>query len=415
MKILNEELYHMKERINKSQKGAISVFVMLAMMFFLVTIMGIYMISAKRGQTQTESIGLMQEQYYTENQENEIYNGKIAEETEMIPIYTKEQLWSIGTGSAIEIEGKVYNFTESDLRKYELKNDIVINMETDLKNSQFKEDKIEKNNFQILYYYQGNYYNTINYSGKQIANGTAVLSASGENFSSIGQATTDLSGEYYLFGLIDANYGNTTLLDYPELYSNFDATNPITQTSNIDNYYYGNYKYAWSFWSLKGGISTNPILTSGTVNDYLTPVTAGINTNTFVTPVKNDWITVWWRAIGATTDVNLSHFLLEFSDTTTQTIQEAVDSGYIEPLVIYSSGMELGEDYTWHNIGEMINGGATENRNYPQAILMLKVSNKIPLTGITFETNRDWVTPNDGFVVRLMKDVELSTQPFTAP
>ena len=101
----------MRKLNGKSQKGAISVFVMIAMVFFLVTIMGIYMISSKRAQIQTESVGLAQNKYYQEGEEQEIYDAKIAKEEEMIPIYTKEQLWSIGEEKSIVIEGKVYDFS----------------------------------------------------------------------------------------------------------------------------------------------------------------------------------------------------------------------------------------------------------------------------------------------------------------
>ena len=50
-----------KEKL-KSQKAAISIFVVVAMLFFLVTIMGLFMITSKRAQTQTESFGMIQDQ-----------------------------------------------------------------------------------------------------------------------------------------------------------------------------------------------------------------------------------------------------------------------------------------------------------------------------------------------------------------
>ena len=98
----------MKKKELRSQKGAISVFVMVAMVFFLVTIMGIYMVSSKRAQTQTQSVGVAQGQYYEEGEETKKYNEKINTSDEVIPIYTKEQLWSVGSGNAVEIEGTVY-------------------------------------------------------------------------------------------------------------------------------------------------------------------------------------------------------------------------------------------------------------------------------------------------------------------
>ena len=103
----------MEEKSIKSQKGAISVFVTIAMIFFLVTTLGIYMISSKRAQTQTQSVERMQTQYYTEEEEIQKYNAKIESSDEIIPIYTKEQYWSIGENKWIEIDGKIYDFSRN--------------------------------------------------------------------------------------------------------------------------------------------------------------------------------------------------------------------------------------------------------------------------------------------------------------
>lgn len=140
------------------QTGAISVFTMIAMLFFLTTIVGIYMIGSKRSQTQTQSIELLKEQYYNKDDEFKIYNEKIASADEKIPIYTKEQLWSIGSNSNVEIEGKIYKFG-NDLSKYELKNDIVINLPDDKVDvSKIKDYNFSNSNYKIYYYYNGEYY-----------------------------------------------------------------------------------------------------------------------------------------------------------------------------------------------------------------------------------------------------------------
>lgn len=136
----------MKKKDFESQKGAISAFVMMAMVFFLIMIMGIYMLSSKRAQTQTESIGMMQEQYYSEGEEIEKYKNSIASGG-IIPIYNKEQLWLIGSEKAVEIEGKVYIFSMN--ASYELKNDIIIHTE-ELK--PIDESKIIKNHYEIYSY-----------------------------------------------------------------------------------------------------------------------------------------------------------------------------------------------------------------------------------------------------------------------
>ena len=153
----------MKKYDSKKQAGAISVFVMMAMLFFLFTIIGVYAIGSKRAQTQTESLKIAKEKFYSENA-MDTYEKKMALSNETIPIYTKEQLWTVGSDKKVEIEGKVYTFSAG--AKYELKNDIIMNIETDLKNAIFKENdnKIVKNNFKMLYYYQDNYYRVVYYS-----------------------------------------------------------------------------------------------------------------------------------------------------------------------------------------------------------------------------------------------------------
>lgn len=170
----------MKRKIKSSQNGAISVFVMITMVFFLLSILGVYLISSKRAQTQTESAQLIQGQYYTENEENDRYRSKIADNLAIIPIYTKEQLWSIGSGKAIEIEGKVYTFSSG--ANYELKNDIIINLE-EMKNSNIiDESKINKNNYEICYFHNEDYYELIRYSDgnsiKSLVDGIPIISVS---------------------------------------------------------------------------------------------------------------------------------------------------------------------------------------------------------------------------------------------
>ena len=153
----------------KKQTGAISVFVMMAMLFFLLTILGIYLISTRRAQAQTEAFKMAQERYYSEDAE-ELYHKKIAGLNETIPIYTKEQLWSIGKDRKIEIEGKVYDFSGQDFSKYELKNDIIINISESL---EIVDGDIKKNDYEIYYYYEENYYVP--------ATGTTVDLTIGEN------------------------------------------------------------------------------------------------------------------------------------------------------------------------------------------------------------------------------------------
>ena len=157
----------MKKYIYKSEKGAISVFVMFAMLFFLVTVVGSYMLTSKRDQSQTEAVGIISNEYYTENEENVLYDNKIVSNSQTIPIYTKEQLWTVGTGKSVEIDGNVYQCLTTS--NYELKNDIIINMD-ELVNSKFDYDltKLNKANHEIYYFSDGKYYVSVQSGGDKV-------------------------------------------------------------------------------------------------------------------------------------------------------------------------------------------------------------------------------------------------------
>lgn len=147
----------MKKSKIRNGKGSVSLFVMVAMLFFLVVMIGVFSITSKKAQTQTQAVGMVQDEYYEQGEEKRKYAEKMVTEPDKIPIYTKEQWWSIGENRAIEIDGRIYDFSEQDFAKYELKNDIVINIETDLEKANFKDNlfyqnRVTKNNYKILYY-----------------------------------------------------------------------------------------------------------------------------------------------------------------------------------------------------------------------------------------------------------------------
>ena len=105
----------------KNQKGAISVFVLLAMLFFLVFIMSAYAITARKVQTQTMT--LSQLQYYYKRDPATIASTKYSS-TSIVPIYNYEQLKLAGTDTYDVVDNKVHFFKSSG--EYQLKTNIVI-------------------------------------------------------------------------------------------------------------------------------------------------------------------------------------------------------------------------------------------------------------------------------------------------
>lgn len=149
----------MKEKFYKSSNGAISVFVLMTMLFFLFAMLGIFSIISKRAQTQTESLESLKNKYYSEGEESKRISNRLADSEDLIPIYTSQQLLSIGTpNKTIEIDGKVYDFSQTDYSKYELKNDIIIDRDlisrTALSDSSY--NALNRGNYEILYYDNNN-------------------------------------------------------------------------------------------------------------------------------------------------------------------------------------------------------------------------------------------------------------------
>lgn len=109
-------------RVNiKSEKGAITLVVLVAMLFLLSFLMSIYIGVANKAQTSAESTKQAQEKYNNLDEVNEIYESYFSS-SEIIPIYTKEHLEKIGSGEQININGKIYTFSPNGY--YTLKNDL---------------------------------------------------------------------------------------------------------------------------------------------------------------------------------------------------------------------------------------------------------------------------------------------------
>lgn len=157
----------------KSQKGSISIFVMTSMLFFLFVITGVYTISSKKSQAQTEIVNNIKSKYYNEDA-YEIYNSKIASTDATIPVHTKEQLLSIGKeNEKFLIEGVVYDFSSQNYNKYSLMNNIIFEIDDNkteldslLDTILNFEDQIQKNGYSILFFYENDYFTSFEISEK---------------------------------------------------------------------------------------------------------------------------------------------------------------------------------------------------------------------------------------------------------
>lgn len=118
------EKYKFCKKLN-NQKGAISIFTVLAMIFFLMFILGAFIFASRRSQTQAQSLSDLRSVY--KQNANEIYEDMVINSTEdTIPIYAEKDFFEIGNNVIREINGKNYLFNNT--ANYVFQNDIKIDL-----------------------------------------------------------------------------------------------------------------------------------------------------------------------------------------------------------------------------------------------------------------------------------------------
>lgn len=105
----------------KSEKGAITLVVLIGMLFLTAFLMSMYIGIANKAQSSAETTQQIQGQYNNLDEANAIYDSYFAD-ADIIPIYTKEQLTKIGSGEQITINGKIYTFLPTAY--YTIQNDL---------------------------------------------------------------------------------------------------------------------------------------------------------------------------------------------------------------------------------------------------------------------------------------------------
>ena len=112
----------------RKQRGSITIITLVTVLFMLAFLISTFMIVTNRRQAQAQKATEMK-QIYEENLDNieEIYEGYFADETEIIPIYTAEQLLRIATNKYIFADNKIFYCSAN--ANYSLKNDIEFKVE----------------------------------------------------------------------------------------------------------------------------------------------------------------------------------------------------------------------------------------------------------------------------------------------
>lgn len=117
-------------KIKNNEKGSLTLFVTLAMLFFMIFLVALYVSTTNEQRAQLAITARIKEIYEKDlDNVEEIYNDFIGTD-EYIPIYTAEQLKKVGTGENVYISeiGKYYTFDLDS--NYILKNNIELNKYT---------------------------------------------------------------------------------------------------------------------------------------------------------------------------------------------------------------------------------------------------------------------------------------------
>ena len=105
----------------KSQKGAVTLVVLVTMLFLTAFLMTMYIRLANKASTSAQTTVEIAKQYNNIGDMNDIYHSYFTD-SNIIPITNREQLEAIGSNENITVNGKVYNFSTNGI--YVLQNDI---------------------------------------------------------------------------------------------------------------------------------------------------------------------------------------------------------------------------------------------------------------------------------------------------
>lgn len=105
----------------RDKKGAITMITLITVLFLVSFLMSSYIIVSNKVKTQKEILNETKSIYEPKVTMEEIYNSYFSNDT-VIPIYTVNQLLSIGNNEKINIDGKIYTFSSDKV--YVLKNNL---------------------------------------------------------------------------------------------------------------------------------------------------------------------------------------------------------------------------------------------------------------------------------------------------
>lgn len=94
----------------KDNKGAIAIYALLAMLFFLIFVMVAYNNISSKTKTQIETTGVLVDSYKSDSASTAVYNQMLAGDASIDDIRTDDEESVLDeSGKYIAIKGKIYN------------------------------------------------------------------------------------------------------------------------------------------------------------------------------------------------------------------------------------------------------------------------------------------------------------------
>ena len=169
----------------KKERGSVTIITLTTILFIIAFVVSTFTIIANRRQAQAEIKKETQAIYESDvDNAEQIYQSYFANENEVIPIQTADQLFSIATNKNIVSVNKIYKYTAA--ADYRLVNDISFNVSDYITKypGEFQnstnwidiEQQIEKGVFTGTFYYNGNVI------AETDANGTKITHSNGISY-----------------------------------------------------------------------------------------------------------------------------------------------------------------------------------------------------------------------------------------
>ena len=207
-----------------------------------------------------------------------------------------------------------------------------------------------------------------------------------------GTKIEDLYESIYVRNLTDGKLYSVSKLDPQDDYfsGNYDRTAGLT--TEIDKH------------TKRTPLNPSPYAT----NSSASIINKGVNTYELIKDVsQNAWVQIYIGAGWGTPDSEFSNFKLNFADGSSLTLEQAVENGYIDPLVVIASGGSY-MNHMWANSLDIKSGGSSGISSYAHEYIYFKPRQKSILKSLSLTANCTFSLEHDGISIMELTGVDLT-------